>query len=73
MTPAPIADDCLRCGGPTEEGFLVERGRNFPQSVKFEQGAPEEGWFGVRLHGRDPLPVTVRRCTRCGRLELYVR
>ena len=35
-------------------------------------GAPEKSfWMGLKIKGRQVLPVTVFRCERCGFLESY--
>jgi ribosomal protein L37E len=68
------ASTCLRCGGPTEPGMLVDHGYGIIYPLAWVAGAPRwSRWFGLRLAGRPKLPVVTYRCTRCGRTESFVK
>lgn len=69
----PGSKECVRCGGVMEQGFLMDRGTHSVARVaQWVEGEPEMGfWFGLNTKGREAYPVTSRRCTRCGWLEMY--
>lgn len=63
---------CPRCGGRMEQGFVPEYTHH--SSVRLSQwvaGAPERGWFGLKLRGRRKMAIETYRCPRCGYLESY--
>ena len=62
---------CPKCGRPMHPGYLLEHGdRRGP--TEWVAGLPEKSfWTGLRIKGRQVLPVTVFRCERCGFLESY--
>ncbi len=67
-------NDCLRCRGTMEPGFLMDRDYSMPGVAQWVEGQPEHSiWYGVKTKGHDVHPVTSMRCTRCGMLELYAR
>lgn len=65
--------ECLRCRGPMERGFVIDRGHvNAPDLQKWIEGTPERSfWTGIRTKGRESHPVQTFRCERCGWLESY--
>lgn len=41
-------------------------------ATEWVEGAPVRSfWMGLKIKGRQVLPVTVYRCDRCGFLESY--
>ena len=41
-------------------------------SEKWVEGEPQYSiWTGLKLRGKERLPVTTYRCSRCGFLESY--
>lgn len=64
---------CLRCQGPMEPGFVVDRGHaNSQQQQQWVEGAPERSfWTGLKTKGKEQHTVTTYRCDRCGLLESY--
>jgi hypothetical protein len=63
---------CPRCGGSMEQGYILDEsyGKIGPQ--KWVGGAPEFSiWTGLKLRGKQRLPVTAYRCRQCGFLESY--
>ena len=69
----PASNECVRCGGAMEQGFLMDRRHHrIAEVAKWVEGEPEKSfWLGVQTKGREVFPVTSRRCTRCGWLEMY--
>ena len=66
MTP------CLKCQGTTEEGYMPDFTYGNIAVTSWIAGAPETSiWRGLKLSGKDRIPVTAYRCTQCGFLELY--
>jgi len=65
--------ECLRCRGPMEPGFVLDRGHhNNKDTQKWVEGDPERSfWQGVKTKGREQFPVRTFRCDRCGYLESY--
>ena len=65
--------DCLRCGGPMEQGFVADKAHySVPEIQNWVEGTPERSfWSGIRLKGKEVLPVKTYRCERCGYLESY--
>jgi hypothetical protein len=68
-----VSKTCGKCGGRTEQGFLLEqRDGNMKDVTEWIEGAPEKSWFGtVKVRGKRQLAVETHRCTRCGFLESY--
>jgi hypothetical protein len=64
---------CHRCGGTTQEGFLLDEGYISKHAVRWVAGPPEQSFFSLKLRGRALFHVEADRCLRCGRLELYAR
>ena len=72
MTQHPMT--CPKCSGHMESGFMIEReGGPNDQQVRWVEGEPiPQFWFhGVKLEGREPIPVTTYRCEGCGYLESF--
>ena len=68
-----LGDNCAKCGGRMEQGFLLElRDGNQKTVTEWIGGTPERGWFGlVKIRGKRKLAVQTYRCTRCGYLESF--
>ena len=64
---------CLRCRGPMEQGFVPDRGDySVPGLQTWVAGAPEKSlWSGIKMKGKQVIPVTTFRCTNCGFLESH--
>lgn len=56
-----------------EEGFVLDRGHyNAAQNVaQWIEGAPQRGFFGLKISGHKARAIRTWRCTRCGYLESY--
>ena len=65
---------CPKCQTSMESGFVLDQtyGANL-QSAWIEGEAERSFWTGVKLKGRDRIPVSTYRCPRCGYLESYAR
>lgn len=63
---------CAACGGTVDEGFLLDRRRNFETScVEWIEGETVRSWLGtLRVRGRRRGATIATRCRKCGRLEL---
>jgi hypothetical protein len=55
------------------EGFVADKGHHgMPDVQKWVDGPPEKSfWVGIKMRGRQVLPVMTYRCERCGMLESY--
>ena len=65
--------ECTRCRKTMEAGFVLDHTQHSSglQSTWVE-GEPERSfWTGVKVKGRERLPVTTYRCPTCGYLESY--
>jgi hypothetical protein len=65
---------CSKCSGHMEPGFIVDRaGGAANLQAKWVEGAPTQGFWrhGVKMQGREPVPVTTFRCDGCGFLESF--
>jgi hypothetical protein len=64
--------NCPKCAGEMEEGFVLDQsqGRNL-QSAWIEGPPSPSFWTGLKMRGRERLPVTTMRCVKCGFLESY--
>jgi predicted RNA-binding Zn-ribbon protein involved in translation (DUF1610 family) len=65
--------NCPSCRVAMEEGFLLDKGDyNAPSQQEWAEGAPEPSfWTGLKLKGKEKLPVTTFRCPNCGLLQSY--
>jgi len=63
---------CPKCSAKMDPGFVLDQtyGAN-TQSTWIEGPATRSFWTGVKLKGRERVPVTTLRCRRCGYLESY--
>jgi hypothetical protein len=64
--------NCPRCDGSLEPGFVIDVGYGTKTVPKWVAGEPEKSiWTGLKLGGKEQLPITTYRCRRCGYLESY--
>jgi len=57
-----------------EAGYIVDvmYGQGSAAAPKWVAGEPQRSvWTGLKLRGKEQLPVTTYRCRRCGYLESY--
>ena len=63
---------CPRCSGSMEAGYILDESYGKVGSEKWVEGEPKFSiWTGLKLRGKERLPVTTYRCGRCGYLESY--
>lgn len=56
-----------------ERGFVLDYTYGSRVASTWIEGAPEQGWTGVRLKGKRALQVEADRCSSCGFLEFYAK
>jgi hypothetical protein len=56
-----------------EAGFIPDLGEaNMANTPQWTDGAPERSfWLGLKLRGKERIPITTYRCPRCGLLQSY--
>lgn len=63
---------CPKCSGQMEEGFVLDRTYGANLQTLWVEGPPTTSfWTGVKMKGREQLPVTTFRCSKCGYLESF--
>ena len=65
---------CPKCSSHMESGFIIDRAQGAANlQAKWVDGPPTPSvWrHGVKLQGRQPVPVTTFRCGGCGYLESF--
>jgi hypothetical protein len=64
---------CPKCDRRMHAGFFLDSKHGERRGLtEWVAGAPEKSfWMGLKIKGRQVLPVTVFRCERCGFLESY--
>lgn len=64
---------CLRCEGPMESGFVLDRGlySSLDDQRWVEGDVQKSFWHGIHTKGREIFAVTTYRCERCGWLDSY--
>ena len=63
---------CPHCNSPMDPGFLEDQGQS-TGSLRWIPEKMEKGVFGgTRLFGKRRHDVHAYRCTKCGRLDLFV-
>ena len=68
------SNECLRCAGRLEPGFVVDYGYGTQTLPKWFVGNPVRGWFGnLKLWRKPFVSVMTSRCQRCGLLESYAK
>ena len=65
---------CPKCSGPMEEGFVLDNTYGAYVQSTWVEGPPVRSfWVGLRLKGREQVPVRTMRCEKCGYLESYAK
>ena len=55
-----------------DEGFILDNSYGARLQSEWVRGIPDlSRWTGVKLKGKEHLPVTTFRCQACGYLESY--
>jgi len=64
---------CPRCGGAMETGFTIDVGYGRTAVPKWAAGEPDSSFWssGLKLRGKEQLPISTYRCGQCGYLESY--
>ena len=65
---------CPKCSGHMESGFMADRmGGGTDLQARWVEGEPIPRFFfdGVKMKGREPVPVKTFRCEGCGYLESF--
>ena len=63
---------CAKCGGAMDEGLVLDITYRARRQSEWLEGAPESSrWAGVKIEGKEHLPVATFRCRKCGYLESY--
>ena len=66
------APACPKCDAVMEPGFVLDQTYGAMTQSAWIEGPPERSfWTGLKVKGRDRLPVTTFRCPECGFLESY--
>ena len=64
--------ECLRCRTVMEQGYVMDRGHgSTPAGVAtWVSGVAEQSWWtGLKLKGRDQVPLETFLCRNCGYVE----
>jgi hypothetical protein len=65
---------CPDCSRDMEEGFLLDTTHGGHTVGYWVRGQAERSiWTGLKLKGRQKLPILAMRCPRCGLLRLYAQ
>jgi hypothetical protein len=66
---------CAKCTARMEEGVILDYAHSGRVNVaSWMAGLPEKGWLGgLKIVGRQQVPLHTFRCTGCGYLESYAR
>ena len=62
---------CPKCDSAMTLGVTIDKDQGIRYAGTWLEGAPEKGWFGLKLRGKKPLEIQTYRCNRCGFLESY--
>ena len=69
---ASRSQQCPKCKGGMEQGFVLEITRNARTVSQWVPGAPQKSfWFGTKVPDELRLPIGTFRCSSCGYLEMY--
>jgi hypothetical protein len=67
-------DKCIRCDGPLEKGFMIDKGdSDMTRQARWASGEPNTSFWKLSAvqSGNVTLPVVTFRCRTCGRLESF--
>jgi hypothetical protein len=69
---AHTAPECPDCRVTMEPGWIMDftQGGIAPTWVR---GIVEKGFWGVKLRGKERLPVSTFRCPKCAQLKSFAR
>lgn len=57
-----------------EEGFILDNAHSALVQSEWIEGPPERSrWTGLKLKGKEHIPVVAFRCLQCGYLESYAQ
>ena len=59
-----------------EQGYVVDvmYGGGTSSTPKWVAGEPQRSiWTGIKLRGKEQIPVSTWRCRQCGYLESYAK
>lgn len=67
------APECTACRIRMEPGFMLDHGdANYRAVGEWVEGMPERSfWSGLKVAGRERIPVVTYRCRNCGILQSY--
>ena len=69
MTP-----HCPHCRQTMEQGVIVDHGHGAAYGAAWVAGSVEwSRWTGLKLKGKEKLPILTYRCPNCGRLESFAQ
>ena len=65
--------ECPKCGRQMHPGYFLDSKHGERRgATEWVAGPPQKSfWMGLKIKGREVVPVTVFRCERCGFLESY--
>ena len=69
-----MANDCPKCTGRMEVGFIEESVTTFePGPSRWIEGVPERTVWRIKRKGKRKFDVSTDRCSACGYLESYAK
>lgn len=64
--------DCPKCRSRMTAGTAFASYSGYRLPIQWVDGMARKSiWTGLSLGGKKPVPVTSRRCGKCGFVELY--
>ncbi|MEL6615415.1 MAG: hypothetical protein AAFQ43_06730 [Bacteroidota bacterium] len=72
LAPEAAERMCIECGGPMEEGFVIDATHGGQTRPVWAEGEPVTSiWTGLKLKGKQQYYVQTFRCAHCGALREY--
>ena len=65
---ADIPQQCPKCNGRMEQGFILDKGLNKQYVSRWAAGQPEKSFF-TGVADTQAIPIGAFRCSSCGYLE----
>ena len=63
---------CPKCRGSMEQGYVADETYGERRQSTWVGGPPEPSfWTGLKMRGKERVPITTYRCSGCGYLESY--